>query len=103
MDRYLIVRAVVSSILGANRMVLMTDIIASERFDLMIKQFAFALCAAPSHRTIRVVHTDHAGKMNGKLRELWTKAQLAKGISLRDVFIPGMRYTLAVSYSWVVR
>jgi hypothetical protein len=57
--------------MGESRMVLWTEVIGSERFSFMRSQFQSVFTYAPFPDSIRVIHTDHAMKMNQQLRTLY--------------------------------
>lgn len=85
-----IVGAVVSSIMGEGRKVLMTEVLASERFELMQNQFIWVFASAPLDG-IKVIHTDHAMKMNLNIRDLWRSVYCKRNpdADLKTLQFPG--------------
>lgn len=81
--------------MGANRKVLMTEIVGSERWSLMCQQFGWCLKLAPTLETIKVVHTDHSAKMNDLLVRMWVETvKVMKkddpNFDEEKIFVPGM-------------
>lgn len=56
----------------------MTEILGSERFQLMRDQFMSVFTHAPSPTSIEIIHTDHAMKMNNQLAMLYRQCMVVR-------------------------